>query len=245
MITQTISQVVPPQYTGNKTIEALREQYIQDYSINQYKIPKIDEEHDILAAMVYDECPPETNETIQQSYENFIEHLITQYKALVENGYQFYPSLIQYPDSASMIAELAVNKTISYLPVYATDSIDDTHIMMEQTGILDSQGNRLVANEVFRCVHDALAHSAGYSFGVKGEKGAWLIHRSCLPKESHLALWNETRGQNSWTNAGPHMRKPDGKGFYTLFQPGDSGFLTLHERPFPIQKTVIAPDEFI
>lgn len=244
MMTQAITRVIPPQITGNSTIAVLREQYIEDYSITQYAIPKIDEEHDILVAMIYDESTNETNAVIQKSYQTFIEHLLKQYRVLKKHGYKFYPSMKHYPDSVTMITELAVKKAIRYLPSYATDSIDNEHIMMQRTNAVDSQGNRLVATEVFRCVHDALAHAAGYSFGVIGEKGAWLIHRSCLPRDAHLALWNEARAQNTWTNAGPHMRKPDGKGFYTILKPGDPGFIPLPERPFPYQKTVVAPDEF-
>src|SRR5699024_9834020 len=124
----------------------------------------------------------------------------------------------QYDNSQHMLEDIKQRK-LKVLNTNTTPSIRKSHPMHSKTSLTDSLGTPMLANDIFRAVHDTLSHGFGYNFSFTGEKGAWLMHRSALPKEAHLAIWNETRGQNAWYNAGPHMRKTDGKGFYTLIQP--------------------------
>lgn len=86
----------------------------------------------------------------------------------------------------------------------------------------------LVWNDIFRIVHDVYAHGQGHSFSPLGEHSAWLAHRSTLRRESHLALWCETKGQNSWINFGEHVDPS---------QP-------LGERSFAEQKSGVVGAEF-
>lgn len=147
-----------------------------------------------------------------------------------------------------MLTDLRDNKHLYY---FRTEESGDTgigadHPMAKKITVKDHDGTErtIMANDAFRAVHDAIAHSEGHSFGPQGEKRAWWTHRSSLPREAHLALWNETRAQNVWTNAGPHMRTKDADGNPRLNQPGDDGYLPVADRPFSDQKCVIVPKHF-
>lgn len=102
----------------------------------------------------------------------------------------------------------------------------------------DGTRQQLVANDVFRAVHDTIAHSEGHQFGPYGEKRAWWAHRSSLPRDAHLALWCETRAQNCWTNAGPHMTTTDDTGQPRLRQHHENNWLPMTQRPYAEQKCV-------
>src|SRR5690606_19230066 len=63
---------------------------------------------------------------------------------------------------------------------------------------------RLVANDVFRIVHDAFGHAKeGNGFGPIGEENAWHSHVRMYSPLAARAMTTETRGQNSWVNYGP------------------------------------------
>ncbi len=88
----------------------------------------------------------------------------------------------------------------------------------------------------------SLAHSEGHQFGPYGEKRAWWTHRSCLPRDARLALWCETRAQNCWTNAGPHMVTGESSsGELRLKRRGEDGWAPISDRPYAQQKCVRVP----
>ena len=63
----------------------------------------------------------------------------------------------------------------------------------------------MVANDVFRIVHDYFGHiKDGVGFRADGEENAWRSHSSMYSELARRAMTNETRGQNSWVNFGPH-----------------------------------------
>lgn len=58
-----------------------------------------------------------------------------------------------------------------------------------------------VKNDVFRYIHDLIAHGTNPNqFGPLGEEAAARTHAATLPYEAIPALMTETRGQNSWVN---------------------------------------------
>lgn len=137
-----------------------------------------------------------------------------------------------YATSAEMIADACTG----HLYYYRTD-VEDSQMPSDHPMLGESSHAGMIANDVFRAVHDLLGHAAGgYSFGPSGERNAWMAHRQTLPAESHPALWCETRGQNTWTNAGPHMRTPEGD---RLLNRHDDRWLPPRDRPFPQQKAVL------
>jgi predicted GNAT family acetyltransferase len=66
-------------------------------------------------------------------------------------------------------------------------------------------GRRLLANDVFRIVHDYFGHiKEGIGFRADGEENAWRQHAAMYSDLARGAMTTETRGQNSWLNYGPH-----------------------------------------
>ena len=63
----------------------------------------------------------------------------------------------------------------------------------------------LVANDIFRIVHDFFGHGIeGSGFGARGEENAWQSHMRLYSQKALPAVTSETRGQNSWVNYGPY-----------------------------------------
>lgn len=128
-----------------------------------------------------------------------------------------------YADSAAMRADVRDN---GHLWTYATaegkTDLPANHPMLtvlSGNGVPDMFDGR-VLNDVFRAVHDVFGHvHADSGFGPVGERLAWQMHRRTLPMACRLALWCETRGQNTWTNAF-----------------GEHASLPITERPFGAQK---------
>lgn len=168
-----------------------------------------------------------------------------------------------YSDSAAMLADLRKRKHLYYFrtevsqgtegalppdhPMAATVTV---HVPLQRYRSGPRKGEpkpgqettqHLVANDVFRAVHDAIAHSNGFQFGPRGERRAWWTHRNCLPSEARVALWNETRAQNVWTNAGPHMQVRTADGVTRLATIDDPQWVPLTQRPYAEQKCVDAP----
>lgn len=83
-------------------------------------------------------------------------------------------------------------------------------------------------NDKFRAVHDYFGHAGeGHQFGPKGEENAFRVHSEMFSPEARRAMATETRGQNSWVNAGPHAHLPPA------------------QRPFAQQKGALWPEEWL
>lgn len=83
-------------------------------------------------------------------------------------------------------------------------------------------------NDKFRAVHDYFGHAGeGHQFGPKGEENAFRVHSEMFSPEARRAMATETRGQNSWFNAGPHAHLPPS------------------QRPFAQQKGALWPEEWL
>lgn len=237
-------------HTPIKEIQMLRQNYADAHGLpRRQRMPHLTEQDDIAAARAYDAAPHEPRHPrVARSYRYFRQHIAAQWDMLVDAGYTFEPwhgaQEQPYSDSAAMLADLRDNKHLSYFRTdvsqHSEGALPPDHPMASTVTVTMPSGERqrLVANDVFRAVHDALAHSEGHQFGPFGEKRAWWTHRSCLPREARLALWNETRAQNCWTNAGPHMTTVDETGAARLLHRSEGGWLPLTQRPYAEQKTV-------
>lgn len=237
-----------------KEIQAIRQAHCERHNLPVRRpVPHLSEADDIAAAKTYDTARHQpNNRRIQRSYRVLRQHTVEQWNELAAAGYEMEPWLGQtdqpYQSSAQMLEDLRDRKHLFY---YRTEISQGTagalppeHPMASDVTVntATGQGKVLCANDVFRAVHDAFAHSEGHQFGPEGEKRAWWTHRSSLPSEARLALWNETRAQNCWTNAGPHMQDPSGT---RLFQPGSPGWIPIPDRPYAEQKCVLAPKALI
>lgn len=270
-IAQHVAEVQEPQHERVRALDVLREKYARQYSVEKrYHFPEAGQRADIVHAIYYGRGEHEPkNPIIAASYDMFAQHLVQQFIMLSDEGFEFIAhegAGEPYGNSYQMFQDIKRGRLV-YLPTESTDSIRGDHPMLSETSCRDSSGEPIGLNEVFRCVHDVLAHSAGYGFNFSGEKGAWLVHRGTLPREAHLALWNETRGQNAWTNAGPHMRtvvrNKDSESANNdkiqgideniqqearslrILRRGEHGWKSLSDRPFPCQKCIIVPSSLV
>ncbi|MBE7702160.1 hypothetical protein H9623_17865 [Oerskovia sp. Sa1BUA8] len=244
-------------HTPVKEIQMLRQNYAAEHGIPpRQPIPHLTERDDIAAALAYDAAEHDpTNPKVARSYRVFRQHVGQQWDVLTKAGYSFEPwhgdTEQPYANSAEMLADVRDNKHLYYFRTDVSQTTEGAlppdHPMARQVTVTmpDGTRRRMLANDVFRAVHDTIAHSEGHQFGPYGEKRAWWTHRSSLPRESRLALWCETRAQNTWTNAGPHMLDRDDDGTPRLKTRTDPGWLPISQRPYAAQKCVIVDRAFL
>ncbi|MGP5022561.1 hypothetical protein ACTXIU_13330 [Glutamicibacter arilaitensis] len=236
-----------------KEIQMVRQLHAEEHDLPQRgRIVHFTDEDDMAAAKAYAECPHDPEHPkIKRSYRTFRRHIAEQYERLSNAGYQFHPwhgkEEQPYANSAEMLKDLRDNKRLYYYRTEVSQGTDGAlpsdHPMAQTITVNNPDGTKqqLLANDAFRAVHDTIAHSEGHSFGPQGEKLAWWTHRSSLPREAHLALWNETRAQNVWTNAGPHMQADNSDGSKRVLRRDDEAWLPQTERPYSEQKCVVPP----
>lgn len=173
-------------------------------------------------AQAYDEMQHDPqNPVVAEAYQNLIQQTIAQYQALTKAGYRFWlhdSKTDPYEGKpARAMRDLRNNKSMA---VFATESgfgSNATDIDVKDNPLLDDTGirwpfgspdgplKRVLANDLFRAVHDAFGHGLeGAGFRARGEENAWQAHVSLYTGSAIPAITTETRGQNSWLNFGPH-----------------------------------------
>jgi hypothetical protein len=203
----------------------IAEAYANRAGINytrQGEYVKVDPEFAARVADAYAEMPhaPQDPE-VQAAYADLIKQTMDQYKALTDGGYQFYffdESNDPYDGNPwNAMRDLRENQTMA---VYATEAgygsgSGDLDVadnpMLADTGLTWSYGTpdgpkkRVLANDLFRAVHDAFGHGLeGAGFRARGEENAWQAHVRLFTGDAVKAITSETRGQNSWLNYGPY-----------------------------------------
>lgn len=160
---------------------------------------------------------------VKEAYENLIKQTTAQYQALADAGYKFWfidPSIPSNADYASTpwnaMRDMRANQQMG---VFATSDGFGTseefnpedNPLFADTGIKwpvggpDGPLKPVLANDLFRAVHDAFGHGLeGAGFRAEGEENAWQAHSRLFTGSALGAITSETRGQNSWLNYGPH-----------------------------------------
>lgn len=160
---------------------------------------------------------------VKEAYENLIQQTIAQYRALEAAGYRFYlhdETNDPYQGNPwNAMRDLRANQVMG---VFATEAGFGTNEnfdpannpLLADTGIrwpygsLDGKPKRVLANDLFRAVHDAFGHGLeGAGFRADGEENAWQAHIRMFTGSAKGAITSETRGQNSWLNYGPYGEK--------------------------------------
>ncbi len=205
-------------------IVAVAERYADANGIpltRQARYADVDPEFGARVGQAYEEMPhAPTDPAVQEAYANLKRQTRAQFDALVEAGYTF-----DFFDSASdpyggnpseAVRQFRATKHMSVYGTYdgyGTEGITGAAIennpMLEETGLQwpDQNGvmHPVVANDLFRAVHDAFGHSLeGAGFRARGEENAWQAHIRLYTGTAIHAATTETRGQNSWLNFGPH-----------------------------------------
>lgn len=205
---------------------AVAEQYAADNGIDlkrQSEYVKVDEDRAKRIANAYEEMANDPqNPKVKEAYAELIKQTKAQYQALVDAGYKFWfmdlniPSNLDYAASPYNAArDLRQNKQMGVFPTtdgFGTDENLDVsnNPLLEDTGImwavggLEGEMKPVLANDLFRAVHDAFGHGLeGAGFRARGEENAFQAHSRLYTGSAIGAMASETRGQNSWVNFGP------------------------------------------
>lgn len=209
----------------NPQLVAVAEQYAKDNGIDlkrQGEYVEVDEERAKRIADAYEQMANDPqNPKVKEAYQNLIKQTRAQYEALVKAGYKFWfldlniPSNQDYAASPyNAMRDLRSNKEMGVFPTtdgFGTNEFDvENNPMLEDTGIkwpvggMDGKTKPVLANDLFRAVHDAFGHGLeGAGFRARGEENAWQAHSRLYTGSAVGAITTETRGQNSWVNFGP------------------------------------------
>ena len=204
---------------------AVAEQYARDNGIplrRQGEYVEVDPERAARIAEAYEAMPHAPQDpAVKEAFENLIQQTMAQYRALEAAGYQFF--LIDETNDPyagnpwNAMRDLRANQRMG---VFATEAgfgsgatelnVDDNPLLAD-TGLQwpygspEGQPKRVLANDLFRAVHDAFGHGLeGAGFRVRGEENAWQAHVRLFTGSAVGAITTETRGQNSWLNYGPY-----------------------------------------
>jgi len=216
-----------PGFSGpDPQLVAVAEEYARENGIpykRQGEYVKVDEVRAKRIAQSYEDMKHDPkNPKVKEAYENLIKQTIAQYEALVKAGYNFWfidtniPSNQEYAQSPfNAMRDIRNNKEMGVFPTtdgFGSSDIDvkDNPLMAETkfkwpVGGLDGKMKPVLANDLFRAVHDAFGHGLeGAGFRARGEENAWQAHIRLFTGSAVGAITSETRGQNSWLNFGPY-----------------------------------------
>jgi len=189
---------------------------------------KLNPEHGKTIASAYEQMKHDpSHPAVQKAYGALINETKKQFKDMMDSGLKV--SRIQpgqenpYKNSKELHHDIKNNNHLHFFPTdqgFGSDESDKSdHPMMQGTGVMHD-GKELLANDMFRIVHDYYGHHKGgeSGFGPKGEHRAYLTHKKMFSPEAQKALTTETLMQNSWVNFsskyGEHNRKNPHKTVY-------------------------------
>jgi hypothetical protein len=152
------------------------------------------------------------NPDVKAAYEALIKETSKQYDEMLKQGFKV--SKIKpgqenpYKSSKDLHKDISENKHLSYFPTeqgFGSQGKDfSDHPLMTKTPYTDPDGGEMLANDLFRIVHDYRGHNLGQKsgFGPKGEQMAYLQHKKDFSPLANKALFTETAGQNNTVNWG-------------------------------------------
>jgi hypothetical protein len=149
----------------------------------------------------------------KKSYDALVDETQAQYEALKKAGYKFEfmpKSGDPYGNPRNAINDLVQNKHLYVLPTESSFGGTRAKEALKQNPLLQKTGETwdgkpVLANDMFRAVHDVFGHAQrGVGFRAGGEENAFQLHSRMFSPEALPAVASETRGQNSWVNFGPY-----------------------------------------
>lgn len=193
-----------------------------------WEMSRLDEQFAQFCADAHHEARHTPSEfRTSESHRVLIEEIDEQYRLFQEAGYAILLWRAEgqpYQDSREMRADVRDNRRLF---IYPTSGLSPDHPFASPAKPGWSW------NDVFRAVHDLVAHAAtGFQFGPVGEENAFRFHSTVQSAAAMPALAAETRLQNCWVNFGPHLRDDCGK----PIRPGELGYLPPPTRPYAPQK---------
>lgn len=204
---------------------SLAKEYAKDNDIpyeRQSKYVEVNENIAKKIAQEYENMKHNPSDPIvKEAYDNLIRQTLEQYKVLERAGYRFWlfdETNDPYNGSPwEAMRDLRENKQMGVFSTEAGYGNEDTELnsqdnpLLTETefewgyGSLNGEKRKVLANDLFRAVHDAFGHGLeGSGFRARGEENAWQAHSRLFTGSALKALTTETRGQNSWLNYGAY-----------------------------------------
>jgi len=155
------------------------------------------------------------DEAALESYDSFRDEMVSQYRMLQSTGLKVYewqgegdPYKVSaekpwVPSSKRMREEVTRTGEFNFFMTEKGFGGDGAakaslHPLLAMSPVTTSDGKPMLYNDVFRVVHDSVAHlHGGFTFSTRGEMNGMLSHASTLSKKSRQALFTETFAQNA------------------------------------------------
>lgn len=240
--------------TPNNKIRQVADQYakVKGFTLN-HEAPKATVNQDFAkkVAQAYHDMPHNPNDpATKKAYDSLINETVDQFNHLKNSGLKISAIAPNqenpYKSSNDLFHDVNNNNHMWYFPTEggfgSSDVQHSDHPMLRPTGIKHG-GRELLANDVFRIVHDYFGHAKeGHRFSASGEENAWKHHMQMYSPEAQKALTTETRGQNSWVNFGPHGESNRANPANTVYADQKAGLLpdwahAEHAPAQPIKKS--------
>ena len=174
------------------------------------KITKLDTDNSKRIAQEFEKMKATPNDPeTKAAYKAMVDETLEQYQKIINKGYKVEINNSEpYDSSADMIKDLRENKSMKIFSTESgfgdepiTDKQRKENTLLQETKYKDANGLPLLANDIFRFVHDFFGHAKfGNGFGAIGEENAWNIHARMYSPLARRAMTTETRGQNSFVN---------------------------------------------
>ena len=208
------------------------------YDISQPHEVKINPEHGKIIADAYQKMPHTPNDPeTADAYGALINETNSQFKNLLKGGLKIDKITGEnpYPNSKTMHDDIEQNNHLYYYPTssgFGSSGREYKDHPMLQPTEFKINDEPLLANDVFRIVHDINGHHKGgkTTFGPKGEHQAFLQHKQMYTPLARKALFTETAAQNNWVNFGPHGEQNRKDPTNTVFADQKAGILPEHVR---------------
>lgn len=204
---------------------------------------KVNKERAERVAQAYEDMPHNpADPAVAASYRAMIDETLAQYEFIKATGLKVEPlteAMLEGPgDPYAATPRMAVldvieNNHMWFFPTNfgfgGTESADvdvSGNPLLEPTGEIIN-GHHMVANDVFRVVHDYFGHvKEGVGFRANGEENAWRSHSAMYSDLARPAMTSETRGQNSWVNFGKFAKfNKTASGANTQYAPQKTGIM--------------------
>jgi GGDEF domain-containing protein len=225
------------------------ERYAQEAGITlrrQGEYVKVDPDRAARIAQAYADMEHAPNDPrVREAYADLIRQTTAQYRALEDAGYRFWFIDTSRPDNAeyastpwNALRSMREDQTMGVFPTNDgfgsnSDFSPEANPLLAETGIEwpvggpDGPMQPVLANDLFRAVHDAFGHGMeGAGFRARGEENAWQAHVRLFTGPAVGAITSETRGQNSWLNYGPNGEQNRGASVdQTIFADQKTGLM--------------------
>lgn len=206
-------------FHSNKSLQKVASKYNKAHGLGKHPTDyaPVDPVKGAQIAKAFEEMKHDpSNPEVAEAYAALKKETLAQYEALTKAGYgyDFYPDggdpYANSPREA--IYDLTHNHHMYVFPTLGKDggfgslpTNRQDHPLLEKVPGLQWGGQDVTYNDVFRAVHDSMAHAKeGLGFRARGEDNAYRQHASMFSDKARKALASETRGQNSWLNFGPY-----------------------------------------